>query len=135
LGNSVFCYGTLTFPQIMQAITGRTFPHCQATLEGYLCVLIKGAVYPAVVVAEGHHTEGVLYRHVDPSSLRRLDRYEDRPYVRRTLSVRLTDGSEHSAEVYLVPPHKHWMLSSNPWNNKRFAQVHLKNHLMRLKQG
>lgn len=119
----------------MQVVTGRRFPSVEARLDGFGRYLIKDAVYPGIIAEPQSHTAGVLYRDVDPESLRRLDRYEDRLYVRRTLPVWTAQDEAVSAEVYVIPEHKRWALSFKPWNKERFAHYHLRRYLERLKQA
>ena len=132
MGKTVFCYGTLEFPAIMEAVAGRRFARIGAVLEGYACFVIKGAVYPGVVAEQGARTSGTLYTDVDPASLRRLDRYEDRTYVRRRAPVCTSSGETIEAEVYVVPTHRRWRLSAKPWIREEFARRHLMRYLARL---
>lgn len=129
---AVFCYGTLAFPEIMGTVTGRRFPSVEARLDGYGRYLIKNAVYPGIIAEPRSHTTGMLYKDIDPESLRRLDRYEDRLYVRRTLAVRTAHDEAVSAEVYVIPEHKRWALSFKPWGEEKFARYYLRRYLERL---
>ena len=132
---AIFCYGTLEFPEIMQAVTGRRFPSVEARLDGYGRYLIKDAVYPGVIAEPQSGTEGMLYKDIDPDSLRRLDRYEDWLYARHTLSVRTVQDESVITEVYVIPEHKRWALSTKPWDKEKFARYHLRRYLERLKQA
>lgn len=133
MGKAVFCYGTLEFPEIMEAVTGRRFPRTGAVLEGYACYLIKGAVYPGVIGESGACTPGTLYADVDPDALRRLDRYEDGIYARRRVPVRTSHGDTVVAEVYVIPEHRRWALSARRWVREEFGRRHLARYLARLK--
>lgn len=117
----------------MQAVTGRRFPSIEARLDGYGRYLIKHAVYPGIIAEPRSHTAGVLYKDINPNSLRRLDRYEDRLYVRRTLAVTIAQDEIVSAQVYLIPEHKRWALSFKPWEKEQFARYHLRRYLEQLK--
>ena len=128
----VFCYGTLAFPEIMTTVTGRHFPAVAATLGGYARYCVKNAIYPAIVVEAGAQTEGTLYCDIDPVSLRRLDRYEDSIYVRRTVNVRTVDGAIRAAQTYIVPAQRRWILSARPWDKMHFARHHLKAYLAQI---
>ena len=131
---AVFCYGTLEFAEVMAAVTGRCFSGSPATLHGYARYRVKDAAYPAIIAEAGARTPGTLYRSIDPQSLRRMDRYEDSLYVRRAVIVQTLDGFSVSANTYLVPPHRHWALSSKRWDAGQFARHDLKYYLTRLSQ-
>ena len=118
----------------METVTGRRFPSVEARLDGYGRYVIKDAVYPGVIAEPQSRTMGTLYKGVDPASLRRLDRYEDRLYVRRTLTVRTAQDETVSAAVYVIPEHKRWALSTKPWGKAKFARHHLRRYSERLKQ-
>ena len=130
---AVFCYGTLEFPQVMEAVTGRRFPSISATLEGYARFLIKNAVYPGIIPATGERIDGTLYRNVDPRSMRRLDRYEDSLYVRRAVTVYTCDGQVTEAQTYVIPRQQRRALSSKLWDRNQFSRHHLKSYLARLR--
>jgi gamma-glutamylcyclotransferase (GGCT)/AIG2-like uncharacterized protein YtfP len=130
---AIFCYGTLEFAEVMQAVTGRSFAGVPATLHGYARYLIKNADYPAVIAEAGAVTGGTLYDDIDADTLRRLDRYEDAIYVRREVIVRTSDGESVMAESYVVPPQRRWALSSKLWDKDQFARRHLKRFLANLK--
>jgi len=132
---AVFCYGTLEFPEIMEVVTGHRLPHTEAVLENYTRFLIKDANYPGVVEATGSRISGTLYTDIDPESLKRLDAYEGSIYVRRTIDVRTADNKTVTAEVYVIPARKRWMLSSKPWNKVEFARTHMKSYLARLHES
>ncbi len=72
LSFALFCYGTLEYPEVMTAVTRRSFPRVRGVLEGYARFLIKGAVYPGVIAAACETTDGTLYTGVDARSLRLL---------------------------------------------------------------
>lgn len=76
----VFVYGTLLFPEILNGLTGRTFPDTAATLPGYKRLRVKYGDYPAVVAAEGEQVQGKLIPNVDARSLEMLRFYEGDDY-------------------------------------------------------
>jgi gamma-glutamylcyclotransferase (GGCT)/AIG2-like uncharacterized protein YtfP len=133
MGKAIFCYGTLEFSEILEAVTGRRFARTGAVLEGYARYRIKGAVYPGVIGESGARTPGTLYTDVDRDALRRLDRYEDGIYVRCRVPVRTSDGGTVDAEVYVIPEHRRWALSARPWAREEFGRRHLARYLARLK--
>ena len=53
---SVFTYGTLEFPDVMEAVTGRSFKSVEAMAEGYARYLLKERMYPGMTPVSGHNT-------------------------------------------------------------------------------
>lgn len=103
-GTSLFVYGTLMSEALLQALTGRWFPRCPATLEGYARVFpeaLRG--YPHIIPRAGEHVEGFLIEDVDPASLRTLDAYEDegRLYLRQSIEV-TARGGRVACETYVA---------------------------------
>ncbi|MEW6269813.1 MAG: gamma-glutamylcyclotransferase family protein [Thermodesulfobacteriota bacterium] len=132
---AIFTYGTLTFPDVMQAVTGRTFASLPATLAGYACRAVRGAVYPGAVQHAGATTDGVLWQGVDETSLARLDRFEGELYERREVTVVARDGARHAAQVYVVRAAHASRLAPEPWDRERFAREHLAAYLSRCRAG
>jgi gamma-glutamylcyclotransferase (GGCT)/AIG2-like uncharacterized protein YtfP len=131
---AVFTYGTLTFPDVMQAVTGRAFASLPASLAGYACLAVRGAVYPGALARAGATIDGVLYLDVDDASLVRLDRFEGEIYVRRRVTV-VTGGVERAAQVYVVRAGDAHRLAPAPWDRERFAREHLASYLARCRAG
>ena len=106
---ALFVYGTLIDERRLHALTGRAFPRRPARLEGYERIAPPGG-YPYVVPRPGGAVDGWLVEEVDPTSLHRLDVYEDegRLYWRRPVEV-IADGVRVPCEVYVgnVDAHRH----------------------------
>lgn len=79
----LFCYGTLEFPPILEAVAGRRFPGRAAVLPGYRRLAVRGQVFPGIVAQAGAEVGGTLYRGLSNAHLRRLDAYENAFYRRR----------------------------------------------------
>lgn len=129
----LFCYGTLEFPQVMEAVIGRGCIGAPARVSGYACLKAKGRVYPGIVRAEGHVTPGTLYHGLSGAELRRLDRYED-PFYRRRL-IRVADGRGRPlmAWAYIIPERNKAVLSDAAWDKDAFERLHLAGFLKRLR--
>jgi gamma-glutamylcyclotransferase (GGCT)/AIG2-like uncharacterized protein YtfP len=121
----VFAYGTLQFPEVVQAVTGRRFPWEPAVLDGYERRRVRGRDYPGIIVARGRHAAGQLYRDVDARSVTLMDRFEGALYERDRVIVTTADGAPVTADVYVVPPSRGHALSAEPWDGERFAAEHL----------
>lgn len=120
----VFTYGTLIFPDIMEAVTGHQFEACAGTLHGYSRYALRHVDYPGIVPSSQGSTEGVLYFHVNDAALHRLDAFEDQFYARERLRIETNEG-EHSALVYtLTPSAAQRLLTTEPWCPQTFAKHH-----------
>ena len=71
---NLFAYGTLMWPGVLEAVTGRRLKGVNAILEGYIRLRVKGQHYPVVVPSPGDSVEGILYSGLTEGELRALDR-------------------------------------------------------------
>lgn len=121
----IFVYGTLEFPEVMQALTGRRFPARSAVLEHYRRARLEGLRFPAIGPQAGARTPGLLYSGIDSETVVRLDRFEGPLYERRLVQVRPTGGSLASAHAYVIAPAHRDLLGIEPWDRAGFAALHL----------
>ncbi len=129
MARAVFTYGTLAFPDVMRAVTGRTFDSVTGTVEGHQRVGVRDAVYPGMIAAAGKATEGRVYLDVDDETLGVLDRFEDWLYERRAIVVQLEAGPVLSADAWVVPARYRGELDGAPWDSARFEGVDLDGYL------
>lgn len=131
--HALFCYGTLEFAPVMQAVAGREFAAQPAVLHGYRRRAIRGKVFPGVAARSGGAVRGTLYRGLTRAHLRRLDAYEN-PFYRRCLRhVRDAAGRRHAAWVYVVPALYRHRLGAEEWDADAFARRDLARYLRRLR--
>jgi gamma-glutamylcyclotransferase (GGCT)/AIG2-like uncharacterized protein YtfP len=126
----LFVYGTLEIPDVLHAVTGRDFPSRPALLEDYDRALLRGEVYPAIVMAPGRSTPGTLYSGVDAGAFERLDRFEGDPFERIEVKVGILSRPQDTSEllrafVYVLAPSRRDLLSGQPWDRARFEREHL----------
>src|SRR6187397_11355 len=89
----VFTYGTLMFPEVWQAVVGRSFETVAGNAAGFEVFRVCDAVFPGIVAGTGAcAVPGVVYLEVDQESTERLDRFEDDFYERRAIAVDCSDG-------------------------------------------
>lgn len=126
---SVFAYGSLMVPRVMEMVTGRSFTQRPGVLEGYARYALRGETYPGLVEEAHSAVEGVLWGGVDADSLARLDAFEDEWFARRTVDVRCDD--EHQpAEAYVLVESQRHRVSHRRWILSRFEQRHLQRFLL-----
>jgi gamma-glutamylcyclotransferase (GGCT)/AIG2-like uncharacterized protein YtfP len=126
---AVFAYGTLLFPAVMEAVTGRRFETREAELAGYVRQRLRRQIYPAAVASPGARVVGRLYEGVDAATLARLDRFEGDLYERRRVCVAPAEGGEVSAELYVLVAAQRGELLDEPWDPEAFESVHLAAYL------
>jgi gamma-glutamylcyclotransferase (GGCT)/AIG2-like uncharacterized protein YtfP len=117
----VFTYGTLMFPEIWQAVVGRSFETVEGNAAGFEVFRVRDAVFPGITAGTGGcSAAGVVYLDVDPVSMDRLDRFEGVFYERRVIAVDCVDGLRRMAEAYIVPAANRSGLMSEPWGRETF---------------
>lgn len=120
---ALFAYGTLQFPDIIAAVTGRPLAGTPAVLDGYARFGIHNEPFPGIVPSEPHQVEGVLYTGVLPAERRRIDVFEGEPYHRETVIVRLPeDGASVEAITYVIRPHWRTVMTTAGWDPDEFAR-------------
>lgn len=119
----LFVYGTLQFPRIATAVTGRHLRGAPARLDGYARHAVRGAPYPGIRPCAGASVEGLLLEAVDAASRRRIDAFEGELYRRERVTVhRLDKDTELAAEAYVVRPGARCALAGHDWDPRAFAQ-------------
>ena len=131
--SEIFVYGTLIFPQVMEAVTGRPHEGQTAKLHNFAAYKVVGDVYPGIWHLEGVTTDGILYQDISPEDLEVLDRYEGEEYNRELLEVETEDGNMHRAWAYTYRPAYRHMLSETPWNAEYFNESELEAYVAKLK--
>jgi gamma-glutamylcyclotransferase (GGCT)/AIG2-like uncharacterized protein YtfP len=126
---SLFAYGTLEIPQVLEAVTGRTFPAQQALLPNYARFLLHGQIYPGCYRDHRSQVAGILYDGVDADSIALLDLFEGDFYRRER--VRVTTSSQQSPEAacFVVRPEHRLLITRTPWNREAFIARHLADFL------
>ncbi len=129
MSRAVFTYGTLLFPEVFEAVTGRVFVSLDAAVAGLVRYGVRDAVFPGVVVGRNDRLDGRVYLDVDPRTLARLDRFEDVLYERRQVKAHLADGRTLTADAWVVPPRHAGELDGVPWDPVAFRRQHLARYL------
>lgn len=82
----LFVYGTLMWPEVMAAVTGRSIEGRSAVLNGVRRVRVRGEVYPALIPGDDT-VEGVLFENLTELDLAALDCFEGAEYERLPVTV------------------------------------------------
>ena len=111
---ALFVYGTLLFPEVLQALLHRVPGQSPATAVGWRVVALAGRVYPTLVPGEGS-ASGFLMMDLNGEEWRLLDAFEDEVYELRHLT--LLDGRRGWA--YVCDDGSHTL--SEDWDVDQFA--------------
>ncbi len=118
--NRLFCYGTLQVPEVIQAVTGRTYQGKAATLHGYAIYRVKNVEYPGIIRSTDSEIEGVVYDNVSDKDLEVLDLFEGDLYRRPWLDVVLADGTNCRAWCYVIRDKNKNLLTNATWRLEDF---------------
>ncbi|SEG72640.1 Gamma-glutamyl cyclotransferase, AIG2-like [Thermomonospora echinospora] len=119
--DGLFVYGTLRFPEVLQALLGRVPELEPARAVGWRVKALPGVVYPGLVADPGGVADGLLMTGLSEAERRLLDAYEGESYEPRRMA--LDDGRR--AWTYV------WKGRTEPddWNPARFAERDLPAYL------
>ncbi len=124
---SLFVYGTLCFPEIVEKLTGKSFLSEQAILKKFQRKKVKDEDYPAIIKNRNSEVEGILLHNVDDRSMQIIAFYEGNQYRCEDLEVGLKEKSI-SAKVFV------WNsgdcdLENYDWNLNEFVENSLELYL------
>ena len=125
----LFTYGTLEIPEVMEAVTGRSWASAEARAKGFAKFLLKGRIYPGMIALQGAACSGRVYYHIDRRTLEILDAFEDEVYTRERIDVEVEEGRSLQAYAYLIPLQHRECLTSAPWEPDEFITRHLVHYL------
>lgn len=125
----VFTYGTLEIPEVMEAVTGRSWAFAEAWAKGFAKFFLTGRMYPGMTALQGSTCSGRVYYHIDRQTLEILDAFEDEVYTRERIEVEVAEGRSLEADAYLILPHDRDCLTSTPWQPNEFKSRHLVRYL------
>lgn len=131
---SLFTYGTLLFPEIMEAVVGSSLPSQRATLHGYQRYRVRGCVYPGLTMEQRSLVEGRLYTGLHERLWHRLDAFEGSLYERVEVPV-VVDRALQAAQVYIVKDRFQHELSPDVWDVAAFNTMHKRSYLAACRQA
>lgn len=128
--HSIFSYGTLMFPAVMEILLGQCFVGRPVIARGFTRHPVIGQVYPGILAAsEYHRLEGVLWSGLSSRHLSILDEFEDDFYSAELLCLAGTE-----ARIYVVPADKADILDvSSSWSPEDFKSHHYEEYLKQVR--
>lgn len=117
---NLFAYGTLMWPDVLEAVTGRRMEGRKITLSGYKRVRVKDQHYPVILQSEEDSVEGILYLHLTEEEFRCLDAFEGMEYDRTEVLL-----GEDNAFAYVLSNDWEHVADSTPWKPEDMRPEHL----------
>ncbi|MDT0307654.1 gamma-glutamylcyclotransferase family protein [Streptomyces sp. DSM 44917] len=121
--DALFVYGTLQFPEVLQALLGRVPSRAPASADGWRAASLAGRVYPGLVPST-LTARGLLLTDLTADEWRRLDDFEDDLYDLRQLP--LNDGRHGWTYTWSGPD-----VLPATWQADEFAALHLTSYAAR----
>jgi len=122
---SLFTFGSLTLPEVMQAVTGRVFPARRAWVPGYAARLLRDECFPGLAEMDEQRAHGMFYQGVDRESLELIDRFEGDYYRRVKHFIMFSKQETGLGYIYLLKPYMQDILTQEPWDEDHFRRFHL----------
>lgn len=133
----LFVYGTLTFPSIVKALTGRSYLMQTATLSNYFINSLDQKPYPGLTASHSESASGYILVNVDRSAFKILDAWEGDEYRKVSVTAHTSSGSVKTLAYVWDGPLK--QLTAQPWDRNEFTRLHLawylKNKIPEFKQS
>ncbi|MFD7505421.1 gamma-glutamylcyclotransferase family protein [Streptomyces sp. NPDC059850] len=121
----LFCYGTLQFDDVLEALLGRIPARTPASAPGWRAAALEGRVYPGLVVnALGGAAAGMLLTGLSDEEWAILDAFEDRRY--ELLEIPLANGERGWAYIW-----QDGEVREEDWDAETFETQHLEEYAAR----
>lgn len=119
----LFVYGSLLFPDLVTALTGKQFYSIPATLKGYRRCRVKDCDYPAIIETPGARVEGKIIENVDDRSMQLLTFFEGDDYTKQLVTVSL-QGKKMKATTFVWITDKAFLEEAD-WKEAEFERQSL----------
>jgi hypothetical protein len=119
---ALFVYGSLLFPEVLQALLGRVPDRTAAAAAGWRVAALAGRRYPGLILGD-RQASGILITGLTSEEWRILHAFEDDVYELRRLA--LTD--DRHGWAYVCPDDRETL--TDDWDAERFAAEHLASYI------
>jgi gamma-glutamylcyclotransferase (GGCT)/AIG2-like uncharacterized protein YtfP len=121
----LFCYGTLRFSAVLEALLGRIPARVPASLPGWRAAALEGRVYPGLVIsAPDGAADGIVLTDLRSREWKILDAFEDARYELQ--AVTLSSGTRGWTYVWA-----HGEVRPENWDAVEFEALHLPEYAAR----
>jgi gamma-glutamylcyclotransferase (GGCT)/AIG2-like uncharacterized protein YtfP len=120
----LFCYGTLQFDAVLEALLKRVPERTPSSAPGYRAAALAGRVYPGLVRAPDSVASGVLLTDLNYDEWEILDAFEDVRYELREVAL----SADKSGWAYI------WRgsdIQEDDWDAEGFQAQHLEGYATR----
>lgn len=125
----VFVYGSLLFPEVVEALTGTAFSVKEGFLPDFKRFAVIGADYPAIVYSKGSFVTGKILQHVDDRSLEILKFYEGDEYDCISAFIH-TENETTKALVFVWKGDK--VQLNGHWDENHFKETSLEDYIRKV---
>lgn len=132
--HTLFVYGTLLIDEVMNRVTGKTFPTFHAVLNNYARFRLKNAPYPGIIFKKDSYVDGRLLLNIDDASLHKIDLFEGDIYERIEVNISADNGEHHRSYAYMVRKKHAHLLTKEPWDEGEFLKNEIKGFLDDIEQ-
>lgn len=126
----LFVYGTLMWPQVLRALTGKSWVTEDAVLKGFKRCRIKGAVYPGIKREPASSVKGKVVRGLGGKELSMLDQFEGDAYERVRIQVNTESNKEEEVFTYVIRKAYKHILSDQEWKETDISDEDIKGFLL-----
>ncbi|EFN58718.1 hypothetical protein CHLNCDRAFT_140371 [Chlorella variabilis] len=99
---SAFVYGTLMYPEVLNALINRVPKMEPAVILGYQRYRIRGQVFPGTIrSAPDSQVAGMVLLDLQPDELEMFDEFEGDEYYKEGVEARLEGGAACPTTVYI----------------------------------
>lgn len=122
---NIFAYGTLMNPEIVTALTGKSFASKLATISDYCVCALPQRPYPGMIKKDRAVAKGLALIDVDDRSLRIISDWEDSEYQPRLIQVTTSDNEALSCLAFI------WMGQTidTEWDNNTFREQYMSEYI------
>jgi gamma-glutamylcyclotransferase (GGCT)/AIG2-like uncharacterized protein YtfP len=118
----LFCYGSLMFTPVWSRVVQGTYDRIEAQLRGFQRRGVRDKIYPCLI--PGSHediVDGVVYLHIHPTDMARLDAFEGDLYDRQTVTCVEAAQRSYEAAVYVLKARFRSIATDAAWDARWFA--------------
>ena len=126
---SLFTYGTLMVPEIIQSLLGRQPKAEPAYLNGFERHLVMNANYPGIRPQLNGCVSGLVYFQISQNELDILNAFEGDMYEVLAVTATLISGESIPTCTYVVKEQFENLLTDKDWSLEKFNSLHKDNFI------
>lgn len=109
------------FSPVWDRVVRGNYRASSASLKGYSRFAVIDETYPVIVPGNPEQVvEGVLYFDVDLADVARLDVFEGKYYLKKSVELMAENRQSFQAQAYVLNPAYQNIVSESSWNPEHF---------------